>query len=75
MERKKNKNRESDEASDFDGFCWMRGCNNQLKVGCIVGVYMGETVRRAMMIGEDAVASFRPSFLEKPINKTKIVFA
>jgi hypothetical protein len=76
MECEKNKNREGNEASDFDGFCWMRGCNNQPKVGRIVGVYLGETVRRrrAMMIGEDAVASFRPSdFWEK--NTTKFVVA
>ena len=61
MECEKNKNREGDEASDFDGFCWMRGCNNQPEVGRIVGVYMGEMVRRAMTIGEDAVTSFWPS--------------
>jgi hypothetical protein len=61
MECEKNKNREGDEASDFDGFCWMRGCNNQPEVGRIVGVYMGEMVRRAMTIREDAVTSFWPS--------------
>ena len=64
MECEKNKNREGDEASDFDGFCWTRGCNNQPEVGRIVGVYMGEMVRRAMTIGEDAVPSYRPSDFE-----------
>ncbi len=29
----KNKNRESDGALDFNGFCWMGGCSNQPKVG------------------------------------------
>jgi hypothetical protein len=33
IECRKKKNRESDGALDFDGFCWMRGRNNQPKVG------------------------------------------
>ena len=56
----KDTNREGDGASDFDGFCWMGGQNNQPKSSPIVGVYYGETVRRVVMIGEDAVASFWP---------------
>jgi hypothetical protein len=69
MECEKNKNREGDGPSDFDGFCWMRGCNNQPKVGHIVGVCMGATVSRAMTIGEDAVASFWPSDFWKKIQR------
>ena len=40
---KKNKNREGDGASDFDGFCWMGGRNNQPKSGRIVRILLGET--------------------------------
>mgnify|MGYP006185546881 FL=1 len=57
----KNKNREGDGASDFDGFFWMGGHNNQLKSSRNVGVNYGETACRAMTIGEDAIESFRPS--------------
>ena len=39
----KNKNRERDQTSDFDGFCWMGGCNNQPKSGRIVRILLGET--------------------------------
>ncbi len=35
---KKNKNREGDGASDFDGFFWMEGHNNQPKSSLNVGV-------------------------------------
>ncbi len=35
MERRKNKNRESDGALIFDGFQWMGGRNNQQRVGTI----------------------------------------
>ena len=35
---KKNKNREGDGASDFDGFFWMGGHNNQHKSGLNVGL-------------------------------------
>ncbi len=38
----KNKNRERDQASDFDGFCWMGGCNNQPKSGRIAQILLGE---------------------------------
>ena len=34
----KNKNREGDGASDFDGFFWMGGHNNQHKSGLNVGL-------------------------------------
>jgi hypothetical protein len=34
----KNKNREGDGASDFDGFFWMGGHNNQPKSSLNVGV-------------------------------------
>ena len=61
MRDEKNKNREGDGASDFDGFCSIVGHNNQPKSGRIVGVYMGEAARRAKTIGGDADASFRPS--------------
>ena len=57
----KIENRESNGALDFDGFCWMRGRNNQPKVRKNNGIYFGETVRRAMMIGESVVASFGPT--------------
>jgi hypothetical protein len=38
IERQKNKNRESDGASIFDGFQWMGGHNNQLRVSTIDGI-------------------------------------
>ena len=43
---KQNKNRVGDGASDFDGFCWMGGHNNQLKSSRNVGVNYGETAGR-----------------------------
>ena len=39
----KNKNRERDQTSDFDGFCWMGGRNNQPNSGRIVRILLGET--------------------------------
>ncbi len=57
----KNKNREGDGALQFDDSCWMKGRNNQRKVSLIVGLYLGEKVRRAAAIGEEAVESFLPS--------------
>ena len=39
----KNKNRERDQTSDFDGFCWMGGRNNQPKSGRIVRILLGKT--------------------------------
>ena len=39
----KNKNRERDQTSDSDGFCWMGGRNNQPKSGRIVRILLGET--------------------------------
>ena len=69
----KIKNRESDGALDFDGFCWMGGRNNQPKVGRNDGIYFGETARRVMTIGESAVASFGPSNYWTKINKMKFV--
>ena len=39
----KNKNRERDQTSDFDGFCWMAGRNNQPKSGRIVRILLEET--------------------------------
>ena len=57
----KIENRESDGALDFDGFCWMGGRNNQPKVSQNDGTYFGETARRAMTIGESAVALFGPT--------------
>ena len=56
----KNKNREGDGASDFDGYVGMARRNNQPKVSRIVGVYLGEAARRAKTIWEDAVTPFRP---------------
>ena len=53
--------REGDGASQFDGSCCIGECNNQPKVSRIVGIYLGETARRAVAIGDDAVESFRPS--------------
>jgi hypothetical protein len=38
----KNKNRERDQALDFDGFFWMGGRNNQPKSGRIVRILLGE---------------------------------
>ena len=58
---------------DFDGFCWMGGRNNQPKVGRNDRIYFWETARRAMTIGEDAVASFVPSDFGAKINTTKFV--
>ena len=72
MEQQKNKNREGDGASDFDGFCWMGGHNNQLKSSRHVGVNYGETACRAMTIWEDTIESFRPG---QKINITKFVVA
>ncbi len=57
----KNKNREGNGASDFDGFFWMGGHNNQPKSSLNVGVYYLETARRAMTISEDTNESFQPS--------------
>ena len=57
----KIENRESDGALDFDGFCWMGGCNNLPKVGQNDGIYFGEMARRAMAIGESAVALIGPT--------------
>ena len=34
----KNENREGNRASDFYGFCWMGGSNNQSKRNCIFGL-------------------------------------
>ena len=67
---KKKKNREGNGASDFDGSCWMGEHNNQPKSGPIVRIYLGETARRAMAIGEDAMKSFWPSDLRQK-NKKK----
>ena len=39
----KNKDRERDQTSDFDGFCWMGGCNNQSKSGRIIRILLKET--------------------------------
>ena len=61
---KKKENREGGGASDFDGFCLIVGHNNQPKSGRIVGICLGEVARRAITIGEDAVASIRPSDYE-----------
>jgi len=55
------KNRESDGALDFDGFCRMGGCNNQPKVGRNDAINFWETARSAMTIGEAAAVSFGPS--------------
>ncbi len=60
----KKRNREGGGASDFDGFCLIVGHNNQPKSGLIIGIYLGEAGRRAIMIGEDAVESIRPSDFE-----------
>ena len=68
----KNKNREGDGASDFDGSCWMGGCNNQPKSGPIVRIYLGETERRAMAIGEDSMKSFWPLDLGQKNKKSEI---
>ena len=75
IERRKNKNRESDGASIFDGFQWMERCNNQPKSGPIVRIHLGETERRAMEIGEDAMKSFWPSDLGQKNKKAKFVVA
>ncbi len=58
IERCKNKNRESDGASIFDGFQWMGGCDNQPRVSTIDGTWSGERDRRTLMMGVDTVASF-----------------
>ena len=44
----------------FDGSCWVGGCNNQPKVDSIIGIFSWEMARRAMVIEEDAFATFRP---------------
>ena len=71
--RAEKKNREGDGASDFDGSCWMGGRNNQPKSVRIVGIYLGETARRAMAIGEDAIKSFWPSDLGQKKNVKFVV--
>ncbi len=72
IERTKNKNRESDGALGFNGFHWMGGHKNQPKVGLGDGIKLGGTVRRTITMGEDAVASFRPSNLgAKKIKKNR----
>ena len=38
---KKYLNRDGDGASDFDGFCWIGGHNNQPKIDRIVKLYLG----------------------------------
>ncbi len=53
--------REGKGALRFDGSCCIGGRNNQPKVSLIVGIYLGETVCRAVAIGDDAVESFWPS--------------
>ncbi len=57
-ERRKNKNSQSDGALIFDGFQWMGGHNNQLRVGLSDRLCLGERERRTLMMGVDAVASF-----------------
>ncbi len=37
---KRHKNRDGDGASDFDGFCWIGGHNNQPKIDPIVEMYL-----------------------------------
>jgi hypothetical protein len=71
----KNKNREGDGASDFDGFYWIGGRNNQLTSDRIGGIYLGETACRAITVWEDAVESFQPSVFGQKINITKFVVA
>ena len=56
-----NRERESNRALDFDGFCWMGGRNNHQKSAKTMGYLLRRMARRAMTIGEDAVASFVPS--------------
>ncbi len=68
-----NTNREGDGASYFEGSCWLGGRNNQPKSGRIVRINLGETARRAMAIGEDAIKSFWPSDLGQ--KKAKFVVA
>ncbi len=63
IERTKNKNRESNRALGFDGFHWMRGHNNQPKVGLSDGIKLWGMTRRTITMGEDAVVSSRPSNL------------
>ena len=53
----------------------MGGRNNQPKSSCIVRIYLGEAVRRAMAIGEDAIKSFWPLDLGQKIKKVKFVVA
>ena len=72
---RKNKNREGDGASDFVGFYWIGGRNNQLTSERIGGIYLGETARRAITVGEDTVESFQPSDFGQKINITKYVAA
>ena len=50
----------------------MGGRNNQPKSGPIVRIYLGETARRAMAIGEDAMKSFWPSDLRQKNKKSEI---
>jgi hypothetical protein len=51
----------------------MGGHNNQPKSGRIVRIYLGETARRAMAIGEDAIKSFWPSDLGQKKNAKFVV--
>jgi hypothetical protein len=71
VEKKKRERR----GLGFHGFCWMGGRNNQPKVVRNDGIYFWETARRAMTIGEAAVASFGPSNYWTKINKKKFVVA
>jgi len=58
IEGRKNKNRLSFGALIFDGFQWMGGYINILRVGSIDGIYSGERVCRTLTMGVDAVALF-----------------
>jgi hypothetical protein len=60
-------NRERNRALDFDGFCWMEGCNNQPKVSRNDGI----SFREDGVQGN--VALFVPPDFGAKINITKFV--
>ena len=73
IERRKKK--KGNGASDFDGFYWIGGRNNQLTSDRIGGIYLGETARRVITVGEDAIESFQSLDFGQKNNITKFVVA
>jgi hypothetical protein len=58
IEQQENSNSQSNGALIFDGFQWMGGHNNQLRVGLSHGICLGERECRTLTMRVDSVASF-----------------